>query len=470
MTIGIQSKQSIVRSPSSTGPLQRDTGPEATARTSLRAEVDATPDVVASRVADRVVGDPDQFEATAPAAPNAVGAPAGAAPSTEVPSTEPSAANRAAANGFRDEFQAIDDLHGNIDARSAALERGDYRTPNDMRAGVLGRVAEHAGSIDDPAERDRFVRAVAPDAGRAAGQYSNASPYSAYRQLDAIGQGVSADTGRLLANSALQFGPANDNLVPMGRSGSPVGDAFTEVRQGRTQRLGEVLSGTARAVIPGVDAAAHLLNGDADSAAASAAVDLAGGAILRGGRLAVGAAVGALAMAPEQAQAGVLSRMTMRFGDEAVEIQARTGLVNGRTRTFDVHVPGRFQDGTTGALRLSDPRGKHNAVSGLPDGNLSRVARNVSRGGAHEFSAARNAAQFSQRYNSVEGQAELARLVMDRVTPAQLSRVGQQGGELTVSLDRTIGLTPTRGGQVVPASSVRVMRNNDGAYHLVPMP
>jgi len=470
MTTGIDSNNTSVGGPGSAGGVDASDGPDAAARDSLRAEADSALDAVADVVADKVVGDPDRLETptTADAAP-VTGADATPAVSA-VPSTEPTVENRAAANAFRDELHAIDERERDVKIQAEAAKNGDYRSPNDMRSEVLDRVAEHAQGIQDPAERDRFVRAVAPDVGPAAGKLSTQGPMAAYNKLDAIGQGVSADTGRLLAGSALQFGSARDNLVPMGRSGSPVGDAFTEVRQGQTERMGELLAGTARTVIPGVDAATHLVNGDLDAAAASAAVDLAGGAILRGGKVVVGAAAGALAMAPEDAQAGVLSRMTMRFGDEAVEITARKGLANGRTPTFDVTVPGAFKDGTKGTLQLADPRAKHNMLNGLPDGDLSRIARNVSRGKAPEFAAARNAAQFSDRYNSIEGQAQLARMVMDRITPEQLARVGRQGGELTIPLDRVIGLTPTRGGQVVPASSVRVMSNNDGAFHLVPMP
>ncbi len=454
--------------PSGAGSVDKSTSAEDSARSSLRDEVSAKSDTDATKVADKVVGDADAFDAGAVQGTDKT---KGTTATAEVPSTEPNPANRAAADAFRDEFHAIDDMDGDIRAEAEAMKQGDFRSANDRRADVLGRVAEHAQSIPDTAERNRFVRAIAPDAGLAAGKYSKKSPYGAYQKLDAIGKGVSPETGRLLANSALQYGPARDNLVPTGRPGSPVGDALTEARQKQTQRVGEAMAGTARTIIPGVDAAVNAAQGNYDAAAGSLGVDLMGGALVRGGKKVVTAVVGGMAMAPEQAEAGVLSKVSMRFGArEAVEVKARTGLVNGRTKTFDVEVPGTFKDGSKGSLRLADPRGKHNAVSGIPDGNLSRIAKALSRKGSHEFSATRKVGMFSDRYNSVEGQAELANEVMSKITPAQLAKVGREGGELTVELDRVVGLTPTRAGKVVPATTVRVMRNNDGGFHLVPMP
>jgi hypothetical protein len=427
----------------------RDVGAvDEAARADLSAAADAVPDTAADAVADRVVGDVDAVEPTDAAAP---------AEAVDPPTTEPTPEHRAAADRFNAELQAIDDARD--------LE------PQRTRSEVLGRIGEYAQGIPDLAERDRFVRAVAPEAGRAAGLLAGRSPSEALARLNGIGQGVTADTGRLLAREAISTGPGRDNLVPMGMRGTPVGDALTEARHGQMQRLGEVVGGAARFAIPGVDAAANLIEGNVEGAIASAGIDLAGGALLRGGRLAAGAVAAGVALAPDTAQAGALSRLTMRFGDEAVEIEARVGRVNGRTPTFDVAVPGRFSDGTQGTLRLADPRGKHNALGGFDDANLARVARDINRGNAPgNLGITRSAAQFTGRYNTVEGQAELARLVMARVSPADLARVGQSGGRLDVPLDRVVGLTPIAGNRVAPATSVRVMRNNDGSFHLVPMP
>jgi hypothetical protein len=41
---------------------------------------------------------------------------------------------------------------------------------------------------------------------------------------------------------------------------------------------------------------------------------------------------------------------------------------------------------------------------------------------------------------------------------------------IIIALDRVVGLTTNRAGLVVPATSVRVMANGDGSFHLVPMP
>ncbi len=408
-------------------------------RQELRAAADGVPDAAAEAVGDRLVGDVDAVEATAALDP---------------PTTEPTPENRRAADAFTEQLQGISDTDPD---------------PQRTRSEILGRIADHAGGITDLAERDRFVRAVAPEAGRAAGLLSSRSPSEAVRRLDAIGTGVTADTGRLLARSALTTGPGQDNLVPMGIRGTPVGDALVEAREGRLQRLGEVVGGAARTIIPGVDAATRLAEGDVPGALGSAALDVAGGAILRGGKR-VAAALGlGVGLAPDEAQAGALQRLTMRFGDDAVEVQARVGR-NGRAPTFDVQVPGRFADGTQGSLRLADPRGKHNALGNYDADNLARVARDINRGRAPDLNITRSTAQFTGRYNTVEGQAELARLVMARVSPADLARVGQAGGRLDVPLDRVIGLTPVAGNRVAPATSVRVMSNNDGTYHFVPMP
>ena len=159
-------------------------------------------------------------------------------------------------------------------------------------------------------------------------------------------------------------------------------------------------------------------------------------------------------------------------GDETVEFASRTGLLNGRTRTFDVDVPGKFADGTTGSLRLADSRAKHNMLGdNFGDANLTRLAKDVSRGrGPAELAGTRSVGQFTGRFNTEAGQAELARMVMERVSKADLEAVGRAGGALDVRMPFPVGLTPTRGGNVVAANSVRVMRNNDGSFHLVPMP
>ena len=425
------------------------------AKAQLKEQVAKTPDSAADGVAKRVVANTDSVE-TKP---------------TNIPPTEPNAANRAKADEFNSEMAAIRTRESDLKQQTEALAKGDYRTTNQMRHDVLGRIAEHAQGIKDPAERDRFVRAVAPEAGRTAGELARSGPAAAYQRLDAIGKGVSPDTGRLLANSALQTAGGRDGILPMGVSGTPVGNALSEERQGIAKRSAELLGNTARAVVPLVDAGTRLAQGDLEGAAASAALDVAGGAILKGGKLVAGAAVGALAMSPDQAQAGVFNRLTMRVGKESVEFQARKNLVKGRTPVYDVKVPGTFKDGTQGTLSLSDPRGKHNALGNLDSSNLTQVAKQLSKGkGPNEFKPALSAGQFTGPFNSAEGQAQLARLVMERVTPADLAKVGQKGGRLDVPLDRVVGLTPNGRGDVVTATSVRVMRNNDGSFHLVPMP
>ncbi len=436
------------------------------ARAELRDKVEATPNIKADAVAGKVVAGADSIERTS----------AQGAPKIGEPTTEPTPENRERANQFRDEFQAIDEREKDVNQQFEAAQKGDNRTPNGMRFETLGKVATHAQGIQDPAERDRFVRAIAPDAGRAAGRLAESNPTSGIQRLDAIGKGVSADTGRLLANSALQTPGGKDNLLPMGLPGTPVGNAMVERRQKIGERAVELGKNAARALIPGVDAASRLADGDVDGAAKSAAIDLAGGAILKGGKLAIGAAVGAGTMAPEQAQAGVLTNLTMRLGRESVEFQAKKGLVNGRTAVYDVRVPGRFKNGTEGNLRLVDERGKHNTLGTLTSDDLGGVAKKLNKKNASgkdidPFKPARKAGQFTGDYNTAEGQAKLARLVMERITPQDLAKVGQAGGRLDVPLDRVVGLTPNGNGQVVVASSVRVMRNNTGdGFHLVPMP
>ena len=462
---------------------------EEAAKAELSRAADEAPEAAAETVAREVVADADsvQFSGAVPpgtgatpaaadgggtAVDGAVADPAAGAGALDptptdvedpdaveaAPSTEPTPENREAATGF-------------IDALQTQLGASMFEQDADVMSSILDQVADHAAGIEDPAERDRFVRAVAVDVGLTASRIANVNPQTAYARLDAIGAGVTPDTARLLTRNAVRSGAGADNLIPYSRSGTPIGDAMIEVADGRNERLGAVLGGTARFVIPGVDAATHLAQGDPESAAASLATDAAGGALLRGGRLAAGLIGAGVALAPETAEAGVLSRFSVRLGDEAVEIQARTMLVGGRTRGFDVEVPGRFRDGSTGTLRLADERAKHNVLGTTQFPNLSRLARDISRGrGPAALGSTRNAAQFTGHYNSIEGQAELASLVMARVTPADLARVGQPGGQLDVPLDRIVGLTPTNGGRVVPASSVRVMRNNDGGFHLVPMP
>lgn len=463
---GSNSDRSSVGGPSDVSGPDASRDVDAEARADLSSAADAVPDAEASRVADEVVGDVDAVEIGASASPAPAGGPAAVEdeakldPAAVPGAFEPNPANRAAADAFNDELHAIEENN------SLGFDK------QDARAEVLGRIAEHAQAIPDLDERDRFVRAVAPDAGHAAGMYAGRAPMGAFNKLDAIGQGVHPDTGRLLAHGALSTGPGQDNLLPMGRSGSPVGDALVEAKQGRTQRAGELLGDVARTVVPGVDATVRAVQGDYGGAAASLGVDLAGGAILRGGKLAVGAATGALALAPQDAQAGVLSRLTMKYGDEVVEFESRRGLVKGRTPTFDVNVPGRFADGTPGTLRLADSRAKHNALGDNFGGaNLDRLAKDVSRGrGPAELSGTRSIGQFTGRFNTEAGQAELARMVMERVTPEQLAAVGRSGGALELRMPVSVGLTPNGGGKVVTANSVRVMRNNDGGFHLVPVP
>lgn len=451
MTTVSTESTSGAKGPSQTG---HTSSPSKDAKESLKASVGKTSDIEANRVADRVVQDLDAMDG----------------PKAQTPTTEPSPENRAKVTEFSDALSAIDARDADLNIQAKAAAKGDFRSSNQMRGEVLDQIAAHANGISDLDERDRFVRAAAPDVGQAVGQIAKTSPQGALNQLEAVGKGVSPDTGRLLVNETLRAGPAQDNLVPLGRPGNPVGDALTEARQGRTERLVELAEGTARAVVPGVDATAKLIEGDVEGAVTSAGIDLAGGAILRGGKLAIGAVVGAGALAPEEAQANALKSVAVRFGKEKVSVNAQTGMFAGRIRTFDVEVPGKFANGKNGSLRLADPRGKHNAFGKLPDENLKGIAKQLNKGGKHEFGAARKAGQFSGRYNSVQGQAELARLVMDRVTPEQLAQVGKSGGNLTVKLDRAIGLTPISGGNVGVATSVRIMGNNDGAFHLVPMP
>lgn len=417
-------------------------------------DAQATPPGTAEEIAEGVDGD-------APVADPEVVDPELADPAAAeaelVPTTEPNPENLAAATGF------IDEIQGLMDESTFTVDQPALRS-------VVNRVADHAAGIEDPVERDRFVRAVAPDVGIAIERLARSTPSDAYRQLDAVGQGVTQDTARLLVGSA-GFGNGGDNLEPYGRPGSPVGDALTEWSRDRTNRFVSGLGEVARVVVPGVDAAAHLAEGNADAAAGSLAIDAAGGALIRGGRVAIGALGAAVTLAPTSAEAAGLSRLTIRMGDDAFEIQARTVLVGGRRQGFDVEVPGRFADGSQGTLRLVDERAKHNALGSQHYENISRLARDLSRGrGPSELHGTRSVAQFTGHYNSIEGQAELARLVMARVTPDQLAAIGQAGGRLDVPLDRVVGLTPGSGNRVVPATTVTVMRNNDGSFHLVPMP
>lgn len=178
-------------------------------------------------------------------------------------------------------------------------------------------------------------------------------------------------------------------------------------------------------------------------------------------------------LAPTTAEAGpvgALIKSTMKFGDDVVEVAAKKGLQQGRTATFDVAVTGSLKDGTKTTFRLVDERAKHNKLATLADTNLDKLAKDVSRGKHPDLAITRTEAQFAGRFNTIEGQAQLANEVMKRVTPQQLAAVGTESGALTVQLPMSVGLTPIKGGQVVPAMSVRVMRNNDGSFHLVPMP
>ena len=419
---------------------------DASAKADLTASTAAVSEADADNVANDVVGDVDAVE-------KAGGTPTASA----LPSTEPNAANRAAADGFNSEFAKIEADQMNFDKN---------RSYND----VLGRVADHAQGIKDPAERDRFVRAVAPAAGRAAGERARSTPSDAFRQLDAIGHGVSPETGKLLARSAMETPRGRDNLAPMAHGNSPVANGFRELNRESAEKMGKVVEGAARFAIPGVDAGVRALNGDYSGAAASLGTDLAGGALLRGGKLAAGVVAGGVALSPDDAQAGVVGRFTMKFGDEAVEVTNRSTVAKGRHRAVDVEVPGRFADGTEGSLRLADARGKHTKLADVDDSNPNKLARQANSKSKSPYDIAGKEGQFIGRFSSPAGQAELAREIMGRVTPADLARVGQAGGELTLKLDRVVGLTSNGRGQVVPATAVRIMANGDGAFHLVPMP
>jgi hypothetical protein len=387
--------------------------------------------------------------------------------------TEPTPAHRAQATAFGERLAGIDAQEKDPRLQAEAMKAGNFALPNDQRATVLKEIATTAAGIADPAERDRFVRATAPDVGRAVATMALRSPGGAVSHLEAIGKGSSADTGRLLANETIKHG-AFENVVPHGIPGTSVGNALVEHRSGRIASIAAGAGATAQAVIPGVDAAVKAANGDLGGAAASAAVDVAGGALLKGGKIAVAGAVGlGTLLAPTTAEAGpvgALIKSTMKFGDNVVEVAARKGLQQGRTATFDVAVTGSLKDGTKTTFRLVDERAKHNKLSTLADTNLDKLAKDVSRGKHPDLAITRTEAQFAGRFNTVEGQAQLANEVMKRVTPQQLAAVGTESGALTVQLPTSVGLTPIKGGQVVPATSVRVMRNNDGSFHLVPMP
>lgn len=457
-------RSSGVGGPSGPSGPDRSADVDADAKAELSATADGVKDTDADRVADEVVGDVDAVELADGAGPT--GGPAAVDPEADVDAAtavgafEPNPANRAAADAFNEELRAIEtNTHLGFDNQGVQ---------------VLGKITEHAHGIEDLAERDKFVRAVAVDAGRAAGMYAKQAPWDAYNRLDELGKGTHPDTGRLLANSAVSTGPGADNLPVWGKEGSPVGDALKEINEGRARRASEVVSGVARAVLPGVDATVRAVEGDYEGAAASLGVDLAGGVLAKGGKLAWGAVAGAAAMAPGEAQAGVASRLTMKWGDEAVEFTAREALVKGRWKAFDIEVPGTFADGQTGTLRLYDSRAKHNKLATrYADADLDSVAKTANgRRSPNDLAVLKGnkpEAQFTGRFNTPHGQAELAKLVMERVGKADLDAIGMNGA-IDVRMPMPIGLTTTRNGTVVSANSVTIMRNNDGGFHLVPMP
>lgn len=435
---------------------------EAEAKADLSDAASAVPDADADKVAAEVVGAVDSVEVEASvdgAAPTSTVDGAAAPDAVEIPETEPTPENRAKAEELRDALHEADALHAT-----------DLGLAQDMRSATLDAIAEHAHSITDLAERDRFVRAIGTDAGIAAGKLAQRSPGAATAKLDAITQGVSPDTGRLIARGALTTPGGVDGITPMARSDSPLGKAFAEVRADRQQAMAEVAGGVARTVVPGVDATIRAIEGDYEGAIASAGLDLAGGAIIKGGKYALGAVVGGAAMAPEQAQAGVWGRMTLGLGDDAIEFSARARLAdNGRTLIHDVEVPVTFKNGETGSLLLTDNRGKHNLLGKFDGTNLSTTAKRINKGKEPKLNPARHEGQFTGYYNTAAGQAELGRLVAERITPDQLAALERGGRAPIVQLDREVGFAAVNKEARV-ATSVRIMANRDGGYHLIPMP
>ncbi|MEQ8275576.1 MAG: hypothetical protein RMA76_33540 [Deltaproteobacteria bacterium] len=388
---------------------------------------------------------------------------------TDVAVTEPLPENRAKVEEFRDRFEAIDIFEGSLSAQSAAVDAGDPRSASERRADVLDELTDWVHGIEDPEERDNTLRAIAIDAGRQAGKLAEADPYQAYEKLDALGAGMPKETGGLLAYGALETSDGVDKLPALARSGTPVGDALVAEADRRADAAHEAM----RAVVPGYDGVATLLEGDVLGAGTSLAIDAAGGAILKSGKLAAAAVGAGIVVTPGTAEAGPFSKVVDLATNKKLHIDAHE-LVSEQAHTRYPVVTARIvEDGQeVRSLTLMDPRAKHNIVDPNLDPNLDTLSKQMSRNRRVEpqFKSARANGQFTGRWNTPEGQAELAEIIMKRLSDAELDAIVPGKGSKTLKLPFPVGLTP-QGTNVRVATSIEIKRNaNEPGFHLVPRP
>lgn len=444
---------------------------EAVARAELSDAAEAVSDADVDAVESRMTASEDGFDVGLAEAASTSEVGVGRATATDdvVPVNEPTVDNRAMIEGYRDQFAEIDALENDLSAQSAALEAGDPRTAQDRRAETLDALQADLAAIEDPAERERATRAIAVAAGHQAGRLAGRSPHAAYERLDALGAGMTPETGALLSHGALSTPAGADSFPPLARSGSSVGDALSDVGARRREAMGQV----ARAVVPGADAAARAVEGDYAGAVGSVALDAAGGVLAKGGKLAVAGGAAALALTPTEAEAGVLS--------QTIKLSKRSDLVidgveslstKGQRRVPDVSVSLRTDGEITKSVRLTDPRAKHHSVS-VDEADLEQTAKALSRGQVTDTGVKLKDVkhgQFSTQFNSLEGQAKLAREVLDRVSKADLERVTEGVAGPTFNLGYPVGLSPNGRGKVVVANSVQLKADRTGSFHLVPRP
>ncbi len=196
------------------------------------------------------------------------------------------------------------------------------------------------------------------------------------------------ETGELLAYGALETPAGADNLPALAKSGTPVGDALVAEAKRRSDALHDVM----RTGVPGYDGVARVAEGDILGAGASLAIDAAGGAILKSGKLTAAAVGAGIVVTPGTAEAGPFSKVVDLATNRKLHLDARELRADEAHLSYPVVTARIVEDGQeVRTLTLMDPRAKHNLVDPNLDPNLRTVSKHMMRDRrvASEFKSAR---------------------------------------------------------------------------------